>query len=422
MTVNGFWTFLREKYPSVFIQILVSQFAGKRISIDTGSWFTALRIRARRAVLKKMATDAIRNDPDEQEVDSHWIQYIVEDVMMLLSNDITPILIFEGRAPAAKDATKGKRIEKTNKSKAEITKLRSQLSSDILRVDRKMLSVLIKKISQIPIVPDESKSYAMRLFNDMRIPSVKTLEGQEAERLACALVNAGIAAAVISEDSDCLAHLKHGILLRGFPEWAGERTTFDAVRKSSVVNELGLTHEGFMDLCILSGCDYNSNIRNVGIGSIYKLLKDYGHAEYFPQSFHTKHHDKLPMLNYHECVELFRPCEYWELFDVETFATNIGKSVGIDLLEEDIFNINTNLDIAWQVVAHYNLAKGDELIMLLGKVSPPENYFSPITTVVYDSDLGANITTTTGEEIPSISSTVSVPYSDIVHVDFSKLF
>lgn len=43
---------------------------------------------------------------------------------------------------------------------------------------------------------------------------------------------------------------------------------------------LGLTHAQFIDLCILMGCDYTSNIRGIGPKSALTLIKKYGDIEH----------------------------------------------------------------------------------------------------------------------------------------------
>ena len=48
----------------------------------------------------------------------------------------------------------------------------------------------------------------------------------------------------------------------------------DLIELSNVLQHLHLSSEQFLQLCIASGCDYITNIRNVGINTAYKLVKN----------------------------------------------------------------------------------------------------------------------------------------------------
>jgi flap endonuclease-1 len=36
------------------------------------------------------------------------------------------------------------------------------------------------------------------------------------------------------------------------------------------------TYDEFIDFCILSGCDYTTRIKNIGVVTAYKFIKNYG--------------------------------------------------------------------------------------------------------------------------------------------------
>ena len=46
-----------------------------------------------------------------------------------------------------------------------------------------------------------------------------------------------------------------------------------------MLSGLGLTMDEFIDLCILSGCDYVKSIEGLGPNTAYKLIKDYKNIE-----------------------------------------------------------------------------------------------------------------------------------------------
>jgi len=46
-----------------------------------------------------------------------------------------------------------------------------------------------------------------------------------------------------------------------------------------MINELNITHEEFVDLCITLGCDYTHGIEGVGPVTAFKLIKEYSNLE-----------------------------------------------------------------------------------------------------------------------------------------------
>lgn len=48
---------------------------------------------------------------------------------------------------------------------------------------------------------------------------------------------------------------------------------------SVLLSELGLSMEQFIDLCIMCGCDYASNIRGIGAVRALSLIKQHGSIE-----------------------------------------------------------------------------------------------------------------------------------------------
>jgi flap endonuclease-1 len=114
---------------------------------------------------------------------------------------------------------------------------------------------------------------AKKLLTYMGVPII-TAPG-EAEAQCAALVTAGKAYGVASEDMDSLTFASK-FLLRGFNS---KKEPITEISYDEMMTGFGLTHEQFVDLSILSGCDYTCTIDNVGSGTAYKLIKEYGSIE-----------------------------------------------------------------------------------------------------------------------------------------------
>ena len=80
----------------------------------------------------------------------------------------------------------------------------------------------------------------------------------------------GLAYAVASEDMDVMAHGANQI--RGFNGRGKEGVVF--IDHKCVLETLNLSQEEFVDLCILCGCDYTTNIQGMGPMTAYKYLSE----------------------------------------------------------------------------------------------------------------------------------------------------
>ncbi|CAO3629001.1 unnamed protein product [Cunninghamella echinulata] len=116
-----------------------------------------------------------------------------------------------------------------------------------------------------------------------------TSEHHEAEALCASLVKNGMAHGTVSEDLDTVA-FGDTLLLRYF--FAKKRPILQ-VDPIKARQQLGLTKEQFLDLCILCGTDFGPKIKGVGpiralqliqkYGSIENILKDLNTQKYMPE-------------------------------------------------------------------------------------------------------------------------------------------
>lgn len=130
---------------------------------------------------------------------------------------------------------------------------------------------LEKKIIQIKKEHIEDVKELMRLFG---VPCI--VAQSEAESLCAVLCKKGIVDAVLSEDMDVLA-TGGNVLLKNFTMEKGGSVT--EVCLEGVLNELELSYERFLDMCILCGCDYTSKIGGIGPMHALKIMKKYDSIE-----------------------------------------------------------------------------------------------------------------------------------------------
>ncbi|CAG8701962.1 15431_t:CDS:1, partial [Funneliformis mosseae] len=102
-----------------------------------------------------------------------------------------------------------------------------------------------------------------------------TLNGHEAEAMCASFVSHGLADATVSEDMD-VTIFGNGVLLRQFFQ---KNKPILEISPAEAKKSLELSHEQYIDLCILCGTDFAGTIRNIGPITAFKLIKKHGSIE-----------------------------------------------------------------------------------------------------------------------------------------------
>ena len=83
----------------------------------------------------------------------------------------------------------------------------------------------------------------------------------------------GIADVIITEDSDLMAFGAKRMLYKlDFQTMVGYQLDLDEVRSSRQTNFAFFTHCMFLTTCILSGCDYLTQINGIGLKTAQKYI------------------------------------------------------------------------------------------------------------------------------------------------------
>lgn len=250
---------------------------------------------------------------------ANWLDTMMRRLLKLRKNRITPIMIFDGQAPPEKTREKERRKNEKEKLRGRIRifeerlEYLNSLSEDELANFEKSLradvddeltiedfsntsdkDTPIKKHAKIPIEQMTRKQVINKIQSlkkqDVQITEehIKTLkelvtylgfpwvhaEG-EAEELASQLCIEGKVCAVVSEDSDVLAH-GCPILIRHI---RSEDEECEVIILREVLDGLNMTYESFVDFCIMCGNDYNDRITGVGVVGCYKLITAYNNID-----------------------------------------------------------------------------------------------------------------------------------------------
>ena len=286
-----------------------------------------------------------------------WIMLFVNLICCLRKNSVHSVFIFDGKSPPEKDAEKQKRREQTMKTESERAMLLEALTNyecdgtidttipifveateinpitEKPYINKGMIEDKIKKLgSSIVKITEYDIHLAKELFDVLSVPYF-TAPG-EAETMCADLCKRGHVDAVLSEDTDVLA-LGAPIMLQKLNTKDG---TCIAVCIANVIDQLSLTQEEFLDLCIMCGTDFNKNIYKIGPEKAYKYILEHRTIDEIGKSTNLD----ISILNHVRTRDIF---QNYEQADIENVLYS-GKP-DYEALERLIFdyglNINTNI-------------------------------------------------------------------------------
>lgn len=334
MGVLNLLPFLREKCPDAFRDIPYSHFKGKRVAVDSDNVLRKLMSRSHKEIVNQ--TDVCSKEPDRKKIVETWLFHIKEEILKYLSHGINLVFVFDGSYIDEKSNTQQKRRADKAKRVQEAEDLKQKIMEiDELERTPAMVTELRKKMHHLGTIKPEDKALIITVFQALGIPVLFAKE--EGEKLCAMLCIEGKVSAVYSRDSDLLAM---GCPLF-FSEEAGwvynnqsKRTeqSLKSVVFQPILASLDMEYSTFLDLCIMAGCDFNSNIYRVGIATSFKLLKSCQKIENLPD----KYKDKIEILNHERCREIFQRQQ----------SADICLSSEDTLLDVQKLDINRNIDVA----------------------------------------------------------------------------
>ncbi|ALX27489.1 putative Flap endonuclease [Golden Marseillevirus] len=309
---------LKEESPSCFLTRPISELSGKRVGVDVFQWVYRF----------------LRSTGDEGVLSA-----FLAHICVLRKNGVLPFCVFDGPGSVPeKEAERQKRkrdLQELVRKKEILTQIFEEFDDEVDEVpqelQQKARECLQKKKYASANLKDPQEftsclSESIATYEKQSVPLTKervesvrnlldilgvrhvTAEG-EADGLLASYAIHGKIFAVSSADTDCHAY--------GTPfaipeiDILGEKVV--VINREQYLEDLGLSQEQFLDLCIMCGCDYNerANIeakttgkrpRGIGWKTALKLMKEYGSIEAIGEK--VKGVDISP-LKHERCRELF---------------------------------------------------------------------------------------------------------------------
>nr|KAF6279765.1 exonuclease 1 [Myotis myotis] len=243
MGIQGLLQFIKDASEPIHVR----KYKGQVVAVDTYCWLHKGAI----ACAEKLA----RGEPTDK-----YVGFCMKFVNMLLSHGIKPILVFDGcTLPSKKEVEKSRR----ERRQANLLKGKQLLREGKVSEARECFTRCV----------NITHAMAHNVIKAARAQGVDCLVAPyEADAQLAYLNKAGIVQAIVTEDSDLLAFGCKKVILK--MDQFGNGLEIDQARLG-MCRQLGdvFTEEKFRYMCILSGCDYLSSLRGIGLAKACKVLR-----------------------------------------------------------------------------------------------------------------------------------------------------
>jgi 5'-3' exonuclease len=309
MTITRFNKFISDNYEDLYTTMHLSEFAFKKVPWDIASYIYS-------------CMHSQGQDRDK------WLQPFIRMLLLFRKHAVNVIPIFDGKAPPEKAEERADRAEQKTKSDEKCIGLRLDLqrfktsgikSPELIKF---MKQIRIREVNEerafhfrsllhaskskdeadegiivgddVKIEPSKIEAeitgrernlftvapediiLLKNLLNVFKIPFFQAPD--EAEALGCYLVKQGLADAIYSLDSDCIAY-GPSMIINNIDIATGDCRI---LRHAEVCDALELTPSQLVDVCILCGTDYNRHVKNIkGVGPVraVKIIQEYKTVE-----------------------------------------------------------------------------------------------------------------------------------------------
>jgi flap endonuclease-1 len=242
MGIKNLLKFLSE-FPEIIKETDSKEYNRKKIAIDI-------------SILMYQVVIAIRNTGsdltnDKGEITSH-ILGLFNKTINFLDKGIIPVFVFDGKPPNMKQ-----KILETRKLIRK--KALEKLSNSLTETEK------IKYLKRSVWISKEQVDQCRELLNYMGIPYIDAPE--EADSELAYLCKNSLVWAVLTEDMDILTFGSPKIIRNLI---SSKKLPIE-IELQNILQTLKLTHEQFIELCILFGCDYCPIISDIKSQEIYQI-------------------------------------------------------------------------------------------------------------------------------------------------------
>jgi 5'-3' exonuclease len=307
MGIKNLHNLLRKLCPQVYHTVPLTKYAFKKIAIDLSLFMCKYKT----------------------SYGVHWLDGFVQMITVLRHNDVHFVIVYDSKAPPEKDNERKQRSEARAKSRLRVDKLQEAWETyrnthegkdtvcleefreqdDLYTFLQKFMDGHEDALSTAKIdnelermqqsllsIKTEDFELTKELFQICGVPI--HIAAGEAEASCSALNCQGFVSAVLTDDTDVLAYSAPIMLCKiDF-----QTQTCIELDYQEILGELKLSSSEFLDLCIMCGTDYNTNLSKIGCDKSFKLIQQYRTLENIQEALP---HLNYEVLNYPRVRELF---------------------------------------------------------------------------------------------------------------------
>ncbi|KAG7022370.1 Flap endonuclease 1 [Cucurbita argyrosperma subsp. argyrosperma] len=333
MGIKGLTKLLADNAPKGMKEQKFESYFGRKIAIDASMSIYQFLI-----VVGRSGTEMLTNEAGE--VTSH-LQGMFNRTIRLLEAGVKPVYVFDGKPPDLKKQELAKRYSKRADATADL--------ADAIEVGNKED---IEKFSKRTVkVTKQHNDDCKRLLRLMGVPVIEVY-------------------AVASEDMDSLT-FGSPRFLRHLMDPSSRKIPVMEFEVAKILEELNLTMDQFVDLCILSGCDYCDSIRGIGGQTALKLIRQHGSIENILENINKERYQIPEGWPFQEARQLFKEplvCTDEEQLDIK-WTTPDEEGLISFLVNENGFNSDRVTKAVEKIKAAKNKSSQGRM----------ESFFKPVT-------------------------------------------
>ncbi|KAM4722071.1 flap endonuclease 1 [Rhinophrynus dorsalis] len=295
MGIHGLAKLIADVAPTAIKENDIKSYFGRKVAVDASMCIYQFLIAVRQD------GNVLQNE--EGETTSHLMGMFYRTIRMV-EHGIKPVYVFDGKPPQLKSGELAKRSER----RAEAEKLleAAQEAGEAENIE-KFNKRLVK-------VTKQHNEECKKLLTLMGVPYVDA--PCEAEATCAALVKAGKVYAAATEDMDALT-FGTPLLLRHLTASEAKKLPIQEFHLNRALQDIGITYEQFVDLCILLGSDYCETIRGVGPKRAIDLIRQHKTIEEIMDNIDLKKYPVPDNWLHKEARQLFLHPEVVETESVE---------------------------------------------------------------------------------------------------------
>lgn len=310
MGIHGLSEYLKKEAPEYVQEVDAVALGVRVVALDAHQWMVASTKKAMAEAYDRMQDPWA--DLSEANVETclrGWLRQALLTCCFWMDLGMEPVWVFDGPSPVAKQAKKQERADQRAKAEQRLADLRAATPVaagpwGVHAIPPDVRAKVVSYRQQMTSLQPGWQDALVALLGAVGVPWI--LGATEGEKVACMLHRDGLVDAVVSTDSDCLAYGCDRVIVQPKATKANGQVLMPFYALDYIREFLEMDQERFVEFCIACGCDYNTNIPQMGPARIHAVMKEHGGLASWP-ALHKRWVLDQTCLEVELCKRLFTP-------------------------------------------------------------------------------------------------------------------